>query len=217
MTDICRVLLVDDHKLLMEGVRAFLEPRKDMEVVGMASTGEEGLRLARSTRPHVVIMDLSMPDMNGLECTRALRDACPEARVIIYTMHADQRYLLELFQAGIAGHVLKEDPPSCLVEAIAQVYQGRHFYSHTDACAPLLTLLEHQPTAQDGGVSRLSRREKEIFILLADGMSLRTIAEQLHISLKTVEAHKYNICSKLQTSSLSELTKIALRNGLITI
>lgn len=214
----CRILLVDDHKLLMEGVRSLISTRKDMTVVGMATSGEEGLRMAARTAPHIVIMDISMPGMNGVECTRALRGVCPDARVIIYTMHADQRFLLELFQAGIAGHVLKEDAPSVLLEAIHEVSEGRNFFSHSDTCAPMLALLEQRPaTGQDEGVGKLSRREKEIFIMLADGQSLRMIAEKLHISLKTVEAHKYNICNKLQTSSLSELTKIALRGGLITI
>jgi DNA-binding NarL/FixJ family response regulator len=174
--------------------------------------------MAARTQPHIVIMDISMPGMNGVECTRALRNICPDARVIVYTMHADQRFLLELFQAGIAGHVLKEDAPSVLLTAISEVYEGKNFFSHSDACAPMLALLEQRPSgAQEEGVSKLSRREKEIFIMLADGQGLRTIAEKLHISLKTVEAHKYNICNKLQTSSLSELTKMALRSGLISI
>ena len=214
----CRILLVDDHKLLMEGVRSLISTRKDMTVVGMASDGEEALRLAADTAPHIIIMDISMEGMNGVECTRALRTVCPEAKVIIYTMHADQRFLLELFQAGIYGHVLKEDAPSVLLEAIQEVDRGGRYFSHSDTCAPVLALLEQRPAvAQDEGVDKLSRREKEIFTLLADGRSLRDIAEKLHISLKTVEAHKYNICNKLQTSSLSELTKIALRGGLISI
>ena len=214
----CRILLVDDHTLLMEGVRSLLAPHDHIRVVGMASGGEEALRLAALYTPHLVIMDLSMPGMNGVEATRAVRGVCPDARVIIYTMHEDQRFLLELIQAGISGHVLKGDPPSTLLRAVEEVRKGGVFFSGHDPGGQLAGLLREkagQPV--DDGVDALSPREKEIFRLLADGQSVRHIAEALYISPKTVESHRYNLLTKLGVSSLSELTKIAIRRGLVQI
>lgn len=213
----CRILLVDDHKLLMEGVRSLLAPHADMRVVGMAADGEEALRLAALYTPHIVIMDLSMPGMNGVEAARALRSLCA-ARIIIYTMHGDQRFLLELIQAGIAGHVLKGDPPSTLLRAVEAVRGGQVFFSGADPGGQLVALMrEKAGQAHDDGVESLSPREKEIFRLLADGQPIRHIAESLHISPKTVESHKYNLLTKLGVSSLSELTKLAIRHGLVQV
>lgn len=213
----CRILLVDDHKLLMEGVRSLLAPHPDIRVVGMAADGEEALRLAALHAPHVVIMDLSMPGMNGVEAARALRGICA-ARIIIYTMHGDQRFLLELIQAGIAGHVLKGDPPSTLLRAVEEVRRGQIFFSGADPGGQLAALMrERAGSGMDDGVDSLSPREKEIFRLLADGQSIRHIADTLHISHKTVENHKYNLLTKLGVSSLSELTKLAIRHGLVQV
>lgn len=217
-TDTCRILLVDDHTLLMEGVRSLLRPHADIRVVGMASNGEEAIALAATHKPHVVIMDISMPDMNGVEATKAVREVCPQVRVIIYTMHDDQRFLLELFQAGIAGHVLKGDPPATLLQAIEAVRQGKVFFSGTDPCGQLTGMMrEMAGIPGDDGLRVLSPREKQIFQMLADDKSIRDIAESLHISPKTVETHKYNVLTKLHVSSMSELTKLAIRYGLVKV
>lgn len=216
--DTCRILLVDDHKLLMEGVRSLLAPHPDLRVVGMASNGEEALRLTALHTPHILIMDISMPSMNGVEAARAVRELCPSVQVIIYTMHDDQRFLLELIQTGIAGHVLKGDPPSTLLQAIDSIRRGGVFFSGHDPSRQLTALMrEHAGIAVDDGVNALSPREKEIFRLLADGQSVRNIAEHLHISPRTVESHKYNLLTKLQVNTLSDLTKIAIRHGLIQL
>lgn len=217
-TDTCRILLVDDHTLLMEGVRSLLRPHADIRVVGMASNGEEAIALAATHMPHVAIMDISMPNMNGVEATRAVREVCPQVRVIIYTMHDDQRFLLELFQAGIAGHVLKGDPPATLLQAIEAVRNGKVFFSGADPCGQMAGMMrEMAGIPRDDGLRALSPREKQIFQMLADDKSIRDIAENLHISPKTVETHKYNVLTKLHVSSMSELTKLAIRYGLVKI
>lgn len=217
-TDSCRLLLVDDHTLLMEGVRSLLRPYAEIRVVGMATNGDEAVALAATHMPHVVIMDLSMPGMNGVESTRAVREVCPQARVIIYTMHNDQRFLLELFQAGIAGHVLKSDPPATLLQAIEAVRAGKVFFSGTDPCGHLTGMMrETAGSPPDDGLRALSPREKQILQLLADDKSVRDIAQSLHISPKTVETHKYNVLTKLRLSSMSELTKLAIRHGLVKV
>ena len=213
-----RILLVDDHKLLMEGVRSLLSPYPDIRVVGMASNGEEALHLASMHTPHLVIMDLSMPVLNGVEATRALKALCPELKIIIYTMHGDQRFLMELIQAGISGHVLKGDAPSVLLRAVEAVRQGDIFFSGHDPGGQLSTLMRAQADQPPSdGVDSLSPREREIFRLLADGQNIRHIADALCISPKTVESHKYNLLTKLRVTSLSDLTKLAIRHGLVRV
>lgn len=218
----CRVLLADNHVLLMEGVRSFIAMHPQYSVVGTAHNGLEALKMAKECHPHMVIMDISMPEMHGVDATRALQSRVPGARVIIYTMYNDQRFLLELIQAGIAGHVLKEDPPQMLLEAMERVREGGVYFSHNqsalrqlrhaDTPAPFVHIEQKFPLFE-----RLSKREREIFVLLAEGHGPRLIAEKLHISPKTAEAHKYNICSKLHITSLGELIKLALRHGIIRI
>ena len=126
MHDVCRILLVDDHKLLMEGIRSLLAPHSHLRVAGMAPDGKEAVGLAATLSPDLVIMDISMPGMNGVEASRAILQIRPETRILIYTGHEDQRHLLELIQLGIMGHVCKSDPPSVLLQAIDAVRQGRH-------------------------------------------------------------------------------------------
>lgn len=216
--DTCRILLVDDHKLLMEGIRSLLSPYPDIRVVGMATSGEEAVNLAAAFAPHVVIMDVSMPGMGGVEATKALRSVNPTVRVIIYTMHTDQRFLLELVQAGIVGHVCKSDPPGLLLRAVEAVRAGQVFFSGADPGGQLAGMMRDKAGKNaDDGVSTLSPREKEVFRLLADGQSIRAIADSLHISPKTVETHKYNLLAKLRANSLSELIKIAIRHGLASV
>lgn len=202
----------------MEGVRSLLSPYPDIRVVGMAANGDEAVSLAAAHTPHVAIMDISMPGMNGVDATRAVRDVCPGIRVIIYTMHTDQRFLLELLQAGIAGHVLKSDPPATLLRALETVRRGEVFFSGPDPRGRLAAMMRDAALSpRDDRIDALSPREKQIFRLLADGTSVRDIAETLHISPKTVETHKYNLLTKLRVSSLSELTKLAIRYGLVSV
>ena len=132
MHDVCRILLVDDHKLLMEGIRSLLAPHSHLRVAGMAPDGKEAVGLAATLSPDLVIMDISMPGMNGVEASRAILQIRPETRILIYTGHEDQRHLLELIQLGIMGHVCKSDPPSVLLQAIDAVRQGEVFLSCAD-------------------------------------------------------------------------------------
>ena len=208
MHDVCRILLVDDHKLLMEGIRSLLAPHSHLRVAGMAPDGKEAVGLAATLSPDLVIMDISMPGMNGVEASRAILQIRPETRILIYTGHEDQRHLLELIQLGIMGHVCKSDPPSVLLQAIDAVRQGEVFLSCADPGGPA-----------EGGpdIGMLSPREKEIFRLLADGYSVRQIGDALNISPKTVETHKYSVLTKLRASSINELTKMAIRLGLVSL
>ena len=222
--DVCRILLVDDHKLLMEGVRSLLAPYAHLRVAGMALNGGEAVALAASLAPHLLILDLGMPGMNGVETGRAVLQVRPRTRVLVYTGHEDQRWLPELMDMGIMGHVRKSEPPGVLLKAIESLRRGEIFLSFPDPGGRVAAILRQRREAADsaggrggGDLSALSPREKEIFRLLADGKSVKAIAAELHISPKTVETHKYNLLTKLQAGSVGDLVKIAIRHGLVKV
>lgn len=214
----CRILLADDHRVVTEGIRSLLAQRPDLHIVGEARDGQEALDMAEDLHPHIVIMDISMPRLSGVEAAQLMATRCPGTRVIIYTMHSDQRFILELFRAGIAGLVLKEDDPQELVRAVDCVRTGGTTYGKHDPRHMLAELRQSTADASESErISALSPREKEVFRLLADGLSVKSIAAALHISPKTVETHKYNILEKLEMNTQADLTKLAIRHGLIEI
>lgn len=222
--EICRILLADDHKLLMEGIRSLLAPYAHLRVAGMALSGGEAVSLAASLAPQIVIMDLGMPGMNGVDAARAVLQVQPQTRVLIYTGHEDQRFLPELIDIGIMGHVRKSEPPGVLLKAVESLRRGEIFLSCPDPGGCLAALLQQRRLAaarpgwgNGGDLSALSPREKEIFRLLADGKSVKGIAQELCISPKTVETHKYNLLTKLQAGSVGDLVKIAIRHGLVRL
>lgn len=207
------ILLVDDHEVVIAGIRSTLCTRgEEFDVVGEAFNGHQALELVESLRPDIVIMDISMPELNGVESTKQIKIFFPDTRIIIYTMFTNKEYVIELFKAGISGYVLKQDPFSDLLLSIDAVIAGGTYFS---TMAPAI-LSDHLKILEDeqGGMKRLeilSRRERQVFVLLADGKSIKHIAEKLFISPKTVESHKYNILAKLGASSITELTKIAIK------
>ena len=209
-----RLLLVDDHQVVIEGIKGLFAGRPDIAVVGEATNGEQAVELAAKLHPDVVVMDISMPGLNGVEATIAIRQTEPTADIIIYTMHADQRFILELFKAGISGHVLKADDPALLVQAVDAVCAGGTFFT---TVTPQELLRQFKGETAGDGLDLLSKRELEVFRLLADGVPLKRIATDLCISPKTVETHKYSIMEKLAAQSTADLTKLALRHGLIKI
>ena len=209
-----RLLLVDDHQVVIEGIKGLFAGRPDIAVVGEATNGEQAVELAAKLHPDVVVMDISMPGLNGVEATIAIRQTEPTADIIIYTMHADQRFILELFKAGISGHVLKADDPALLVQAVDAVCAGGTFFT---TVTPQELLRQFKGETAGDGLDLLSKRELEVFRLLADGVPLKRIAADLCISPKTVETHKYSIMEKLAAQSTAALTKLALRHGLIKI
>ncbi len=217
MTD-SRVLLVDDHDVVIEGIRSALDGLEGFAVVGMAIDGAQAVSEASLLRPDIVVMDISMPEMNGVEATRQIKERLPDVRIVIYTMFSDKEYVLELFRAGIDGYVLKQDPLSDLLLALDAVKAGGTYFSTE---APKV-LSEHlRGAGRSGGETKtnaldaLSGRERQVFKLLADGRSVREIAEALFISPKTVESHKYHIMAKLDVETVTDMTKLAIREKLI--
>jgi DNA-binding NarL/FixJ family response regulator len=218
-----RVLIVDDHRVVVEGVKAALADHPEFEVAGTASDGLEAIQKVKSLKPDMVIMDISMPNINGIEATHEIRKFDKRIRIVIFTMHSDREYVLSLYRAGISGYVLKEEPISDLILALRSVKGGGNYFSE-----PVQAVIhEHMEDLEMGdrqsarevkdGLIRLSAREKEVFPLLADGLSAKEISKRLGISPKTVESHKYNIMEKLEVDSITDLTKIALKKDLIKL
>ncbi|MBT3146511.1 response regulator transcription factor [Neptunomonas phycophila] len=208
-----RVLLVDDHPLVLEGINACLSNVAGIEVVGQANNGLEALELAEALTPDVVLMDVTMPVMNGLEATRELKRRFPDYRVLILSMHENREYILQLIQSGAAGYVLKDVPSEELVTAIEIVNQGGTYFS-SKASETLMKQFEHGRHT-DIQRQELTKREKTVLKHLAEGDSNKEIARRLDISVRTVETHRQNIKQKLNIQTAAGLAKYAIENNMI--
>ncbi len=213
-----KILIVDDHRVVNEGIKSALQDFPEFEVVGEAVDGLQSVELAKSLSPDIVIMDVSMPNLNGLEATQQIKQFNPAIKIIVYTMYSDKEFVLDFLMAGVSAYVLKDDPLSDLILALNAVKGGGTYFS-TMAPAILLKHLQHleAQTAGMDSFDRLSRREREIFCFLADGKPVKKVADQLEISPKTVGTHKYNIMKKLGVRSMAELTKIGIKKQLVKI
>ncbi len=213
-----KILIVDDHHVVIEGIKSALKNHPEFEVMGEAVDGLEAVELVKSLGPDIVIMDISMPNLNGLGAAEQIKEFDPKIYIVIYSMYADKELVIDLFKAGISAYVLKDDPLSDLILALKAVKGGGTYFS-TMAPTILLRHMEEleEKTAGKDSFDALSQREKEVFQLLAEGKSIKKIANQLFISPKTVESHKYNIMVKLKAKSVVDLTKLAIRKKLIEV
>ncbi len=209
-----RVLIVDDHGIVRAGIRTLLESDASIEVVGEAQNGGEAVIKVRELKPELVLMDLSMPKMNGIEATKRIKDEFPSTCILILTMHDDEEFFLPVLQAGASGYVVKESEPQELLHAIKVVRSGEVFLSPVVAKSILKVLFETRTEEYDNYYN-LSKREKEVVHMAADGTTNRQIAETLFISVRTAEKHRQSAMRKLGLSKREELTKFALRKGLI--
>jgi two-component system, NarL family, response regulator NreC len=211
--DPIRVLIADDHTIVRSGVRLLLNAEADMRVVGEALDGREALELTGSLQPDVVLMDIAMPVMDGLEATRALKERFPDTQVIVLTMHRSDEYFFEVLKAGASGYILKAAKPGELVDAVRIVAKGQVFL-YPAMAKKLLTDYLNRVDGGDGAQD-LSPREKEILRLLAAGHSNKEIAEKLVVSPSTVHSHRTNLMRKLGLSSRHELFQYARKHGLL--
>jgi DNA-binding NarL/FixJ family response regulator len=213
-----KILIVDDHRVVIEGIKSSLQEHPEFEVVGEAVDGQQAVEFVKTLKPDIVIMDVSMPNLNGIGATRQINQFSPESRIVIYTMYSDKELVIDLFKEGISAYVLKDDPLSDLIFALRAVKGGGTYFS-TMAPTILVRHMEEleKKTTEEDPFNTLSQREKEVFLLLAEGKSVKKIADELFISPKTVESHKYNIMEKLQATSIVDLTKIAIRKNLIKV
>jgi two-component system response regulator NreC len=212
-----RVLLVDDHAILREGVHALLAREPDILVVGEAEDGQQALERVEDLHPDVVIMDIVMPRMSGLEATRLLKERHPEVRTLILSMYDDQEYVVQIIQAGASGYVLKRVVTEDLVRAIREVHAGGSFLYPPIAATLIGDYLRVTGNEPDDGGEPLSAREREVLRLIAEGNSNNRIAELLGLSRKTVDTHRANAMRKLDLHDVTEVVKYALRTGLITL
>ena len=208
-----RVLLADDHKIVREGLRLLINSQPDMQVVGEAANGNEVLVKARDLKPDVVVMDLSMPELNGLQATERLKAEHPGIKVVALTAHEDESYLRQLCKVGAAGYVLKRSAGDELVKAIGTVAKGGVHFEASLASKALASQMTGSPMKGESHSIELSEREKEVLIMLAWGYSNKEIAGQLKLSVKTVETYKLRIGEKLGLRSRTEMVQYALRLG----
>lgn len=208
-----RILLADDHKIVRDGLSLLINSQPDMRVVGEAANGKEVLLKARELKPDVVVMDLSMPELNGLQATQRLKAERPESKVVALTAHEDESYLTQLCKAGAAGYVLKRSAGDELVQAIATVAKGGVHFDATLASRALARQNPASPAGEPGRAGELSDREKEVLIRLAWGYSNKEIAAELDLSVKTVETYKARVGEKVGLRSRAEMVRFALRQG----
>jgi DNA-binding NarL/FixJ family response regulator len=206
-----RILLADDHSLVRQGFSMILEAQADMQIVGQAGNGREAVDLAAKLRPDVVVMDVAMPELNGIEATRRIIEASPRIRVLALSMHKDSVYVREVLRAGARGYLLKDSGDADLVAAVRAVAQGDGYLSPRVSDSVLSDYRRHVTDPLD----LLSSREREVLQMIAEGKTNKEIANSLNLSVYTVEAHRGRIMEKLNLHSTSELVRFALRSGLI--
>ena len=211
------VLIADDHMVVREGLRKLLEAEEGIEVVGEAATGRKAVELTQKLRPDVVVMDIAMPQMNGLEATRQIRKADPNAKVLILSAHSDDAYVTSVAALGAAGYLIKQTSAHFLSEAIREVQKGKTFFSPT--VAKRIQKRQQDSLSRKGvskaGASDLSSRELEVLQLIAEGEANKQIAEGLGISIKTVEKHRDHLMHKLDIHDTAGLTRYAISAGVI--
>ena len=212
-----KVFIADDHQIVRQGLRTLLEREPDLEVVAEAENGRSTVRLARERHPEVIIMDVAMPDLNGIEATRQIISEMPKVKVIALSMYADRRFVANMLKAGASGYLLKDCASEELVRAIRVVMAHKTFLSPGVADIVVKDYVQ-APLGREASVfSILSNREREVLQLMAEGKSTNQIAECLHVSVKTVETHRQQMMQKLKMHSVAELTKYAIREGLTTL
>ena len=211
------IILVDDHAIMRDGLRHLLDEESDIEVVGEADNGREAVKLAIEKKPDIVIMDVAMQDMNGIEATRQIKSENPDIKVIALSMHSERQIVVGIFRAGASGYLLKESSSLELVEAIRSIHLGRKYLSQKISDIVLQEISDIKKDTDEIGVEVLTNRECEILQLISEGNSTKKIADVLFISPKTVESHRANIMDKLDIHNIPELTKYAIRAGLTAL
>ncbi|MGD0884634.1 MAG: response regulator transcription factor [Thermodesulfovibrionales bacterium] len=212
-----KVLLADDHKIVRDGLRTLLEKNPGIEVVGEAEDGRETVQLVKKLSPQIVIMDIAMRDLNGIEATRQIIAEHPDIKVIALSMHSDRRFVSEMLKAGAAAYLLKDCAFEELESAIRTVMKNKTYLSPAIAGVIIENYIRNAPKSDPSVFSLLSDREREVLQLMAEGKTTKEIASHLLVSTKTVETHRMNIMTKLDIHSIAELTKYAIREGLTSL
>jgi len=211
------VLLADDHKIMRDGLRSLIEREPDIKVVGEAEDGRTTVQLVRKLSPDVVLMDITMPNLNGLEATRQIVAESPQVKVIALSMHSDRRFVVGMLRAGGSGYLPKDCAFEELVHAIRTVVANQAYLSPTITGILVDDYVHHVPRRDSSAFSILTPREREVLQLLAEGRATKEAARRLHTSVKTVETHRRHIMQKLGVSGVAEMTKYAIQEGLTSL
>lgn len=209
-----RIILADDHNLMRRGLISLLSQQPDMDVIGEAKDGREALNLVRDLNPDIVVMDIAMPDLNGIEATRQIRAELPKIKIIALSMHSDESFVIEMFKAGVSGYLLKDCAINELISAIHAVLAGKVYLSPEIAGIVVKDFLRDSKENDPSTFSVLTPREREVLQLIAEGKTTKMIAEILSISFKTVDTHRQQIMKKLDIHTIANLTKYAVRMGI---
>ena len=209
-----RAIIADDHKIMREGLRSLLEKSDDFECIGEADDGYQAVALAKELRPDIVVMDIAMPNLNGIEATRQIKSEQPEVEVVVLSMHATRNYVLQVLQAGASAYLLKDSAFEELSTALLAISRGGMYLSPAITKTAALSNLKGGTA---GSPEQLTKRELQVLQLIADGKSTKDIAARLELSVKTVETHRKQIMDKLEIRSIAGLTKYCIREGLTTL
>jgi len=212
-----KILLADDHKITRDGLKALLESQENMIVVGEAENGRQAVRLASKLAPDVIVMDINMPELNGIEATRQIIAELPDTKIIALSMYSDKRYVVGMLKAGVSGYLLKNCAFDELVSAISAVVANQNYMSQKIADTVMKDYANILESSDSSPASTLTAREREVLQLIAEGLKTKDIAARIHVSVKTVETHRQQVMRKLNAKSIAELTKIALREGLTSL
>jgi len=208
-----RIILAEDHETVREGLKMIVNAQSDMEVIAEAGNGSTAIRLARELAPDIVVMDISMPEMNGLKATKKLKQVCPDVKVLTLTRHTDDAYLQQLIQAGASGYVLKQSAPTELIRAIHAISEGKSYLDPALANKVMGGYASRLASMRGEKKSDLTEREAEVLRMIAWGYSNKEIAAQMQISVKTVEAHKANAMQKMDIRSRIDIVRYAILQG----
>jgi DNA-binding NarL/FixJ family response regulator len=212
-----RILIADDHGIVREGLRSLIEKEADMEVIGEATNGLQAVELAKRLAPDAVVMDISMPDLNGIDATRQIRSDNPETRVIVLSIHAEGHIVKEALSAGASGYVLKTYLFDELSHALRSVHENGYYLSPKAANVVVDAYLDDSAKARAPNAVQLTGREREVLQLIAEGKTSKQIALMLHVSQKTIETHRRKLLEKIEASGVAELTKYAIRAGITSV
>ena len=212
-----RILLADDHKIIRDGLRSLLGKEENMVVVAEAENGRKALQLTRKLSPDVIIMDVSMPDLNGIDAARQIIGEQPGIKIVALSMHSEKQFVEGMLKAGVSGYLLKDTAFEELIKAIRVVCAGKKYLSPDVTDIVLHEFISPTITTDDQTTTALTNREREVLQLIAEGRATKEIAGKLHISVKTVETHRKNIMDKLGLHTVAELTKYAVREGITSL
>jgi two-component system, NarL family, response regulator LiaR len=212
-----KIIIADDHKLMRDGLHALLGRERELEVIATAENGRVAVQLTRKLAPDVVVMDVSMPEMNGIEASRQILAESPDTRIVALSMHSDRRFVEGMLRAGVSSYVLKDSPIEELSYAIRAVMENRAYFSQEIAQTVVKGYLSKLDASEEAVAPLLTPREREVLQLIAEGKKTKEVANLLNVSVKTIETHRRQIMEKLNLRSIAQLTKFAIREGLTTL